>query len=231
MIKKTVFSLICLISFPLSWPLAGIVHYCLLDTALESEEAGVCVENYYTHTEFFYGHMETARFSSYMVRLADRTMKGTEYNLMLGGGSADVDGRRSSGLSGLKGHLGISRNIAGDLVMSPVWKWYLGLTCGCYDLDEYEDIKIDIGYRYMSVDLAILCAKRWKSFTPYLGADFELKNEDYEEGTTGASHDSASSGVSLIYGYRLQVYGGAYVQMSGTFMNENGYSCLMGLMF
>ncbi|MFC2061237.1 hypothetical protein ACFLUV_01860 [Elusimicrobiota bacterium] len=220
-----------LLTILLSKAEAHITRPIFIDSVIKISQFSITYENYYNPSGFFYGLKKNAYFNNYMVGLLKKTAGGIQYDFVLGKGKMEIGKRESDPADGLVGHIGISKDIWGDLVVFPVWKWYIGLTGARYDLTDYIGEDIDIKYSYLCADVSLSCSKRWNRFIPYAGVDFFLKSEKYREKTTQSSHSSEGSGLSPFAGCRIKTLERIFIHGQVNFIDKAGYMGSMEFVF
>lgn len=211
--------------------LANLIRPHFLDTTLETEELGSVYENYSRTTTFFYGHIKKVEFNNYLFKTLKRTVTGIEYNILLGVGAVKIDGRKTDTPGGLTAHFGISKDIWGDLVVFPTWKWNIGISAGSFIFRKYLGKNIDMNYNFIAANIAISCSKRWDWFIPYAGVEFFLAYDEFLENITGVTQYSTTNGFTPFAGYRIQLSYRWFIQMQTNIINKTGYSGSLEIVF
>ena len=204
------------------------------ETTLESSEFKITYENYKRNTQFFYGHIKEIHFRNYSLNYSDS--RGYDFGVFVG--DVNVAGRKSENL-GYGVRLGISRDIWGDLVILPLWKYYAGISGGLFNISKYHSVPIDIDYKFLSFNLAILCAKTLSIgsrtstgiFIPYGGVRFFYNIDEFKENRTDVKHSGNRSGFSPFIGVKVPVMSGFSIQWTSQFIDEKGYSLSIGYLW
>ncbi len=195
----------------------------LVDTVFQNERIYLSYEEFSRKTEFFFGYKEDINIKTGLLNYTRKNISGLEYALGIGLSNADLDGR-SSRKHGYDIRVSFSNDIGGDLFILPLCKWYFDVSGGNYCLDKYMGNKIDIDYRFYSVNLALILAKNFGLLIPYGGVKFSYIMDKYIERVTDLSYSSETSGFSLLSGLKLKIYKGLNVSCEMQIINERGSS-------
>ncbi len=199
------------------------VNPYLIETTLETEKINFTYENYYRKTIFFYGYKKKIRFKNYLLGFTKKNKSGLEYSLSSGLADVDLD-KRKTDKYGYEIRFSLSKDIWGDMIVFPIWKWYIDISKGDYNFKNYLKEKIDIDYKFTAINLSLICSEKFGLFIPYCGVVFFCIMDKYTENTSLFSSSSVTNGLSPFVGIKLQLLNKLSIQWETGFINETGNS-------
>jgi len=198
-------------------------------TTLLNDEIKLLYYSYMRESAFFFGNKKNFNFNEIGIRYTLK-IKFTEINTDFNFGKLDIAGRKTI-KDGFNARVGIARNIGGDKILSPEWKWGFYLGAGKYNLTRYLSSNIDISYEYLMSDLMLSVSKKIKLLSTYGGIRFFYSLNSIKENQTKEKNFFRQSGFAPFIGFMADFFMCTSLQFEKTFYNEKGFSAAFAVSY
>lgn len=219
--KITVFILFFLIVVLAKKNFAHPFYPYTRDVTIKKDEISILYENYTRKSKFFFDYSEDLKFNNYGLKYSYKLPTLWEYHICVLGTYPEIKSRKSTSM-GYEARLGLNKDLWGDNVVYPLWRILLDISGGA--ANQYKKDKIDIEYKYLSVNLGLMISRRFGRYVIFSGAGFSYTFDNYTEDITEETYDSKISGFFPFVGVRGELLKYLSVQIESNFIDQKGIS-------
>lgn len=194
-------------------------------SSLRTNIIGFAFEKYSRPTQFFSGFQKDAEFTNKMIiiKYPMPYFKNIEFMVNFGMNDLEIFNRKTTD-NGYDIRIGFIKDIWGDQIVFPLWKWQLDFSRGMYKLKDFNSDEIMINFDYTSVSLSIYASKKYYFLSPYIGALFFYSLDKFYEKITDKTKKTAISGLSPSIGIVLEPIKNIIIRGELDFLDINGFS-------